>query len=232
MVFYSPKSTKPKNLRDQISYHALPHASRDIGVHNLSFMHQHMPPHQVTRWHAPCSITSTRAIRVHVPSSTMTSLMMSSPLPEFDLDPLGNLTRSSWPSPNRWKKKKKALSKLAFDFDQKVKIFKRGLSHSVFHIHFNFGICFSVRDSGIVQTIKFPKKLTFVQILTKIQNFQEGLVLPNFLHRFRFWDLFLHLRIQNCSNSVVLQLLALMWTLTKNQDVRTKLVLFRFSHRF
>ena len=153
-------------------------------------------------------------------------------------------TTRVWPGPS-WKfdsfiltqsepleKKKKALSKLAFDFDQKVKIFKRGLSHSVFRIHFDFGICFSVRDSGIVQTIKFPKKLTFVQILTKIQNFQEGLVLPNFLHRFRFWDLFLHLRIQNCSNSVILQLLALMWTLTKNQDVRTKLVLFRFSHRF
>ena len=31
---------------------------------------------------------------------------------------------------------------------------------------------------------------------------------------------------------MILQLLALMWTLTKNQDVRAKLVLFRFSHRF
>ena len=31
---------------------------------------------------------------------------------------------------------------------------------------------------------------------------------------------------------MILQLLALIWTLTKNQDVRAKLVLFRFSHRF
>ena len=62
----------------------------------------------------------------------------------------------------------------------------------------------------------------------KSQNFQEVLVLPNFSRRSHFWGLFLHLRIRNCSNNVILQLLVLMWTLTKNQDVRAKLVLFRF----
>ena len=31
---------------------------------------------------------------------------------------------------------------------------------------------------------------------------------------------------------MILQLLALIWTLTKNQDVWAKLVLFRFSHKF
>ena len=31
---------------------------------------------------------------------------------------------------------------------------------------------------------------------------------------------------------MILQLLALVWTLTKNQDVRAKIALFRFSHRF
>ena len=66
----------------------------------------------------------------------------------------------------------------------------------------------------------------------KSKKFQEGPILPNFSRRFHFWGLFLHLRIQNWSNSVILQLLALMWTLTKNQDVRVKLVLFRFSHGF
>ena len=66
----------------------------------------------------------------------------------------------------------------------------------------------------------------------KSQNFQEVPVLPNFSCRFHFWGLFLHLRIWNCSNSVILQLLVLMWTLTKNQDVRAKLVLFRFSCGF
>ena len=66
----------------------------------------------------------------------------------------------------------------------------------------------------------------------KSQNFQEIPVLPNFSRRFHFWGLFLHLRIWNCSNSVILQLLVLMWTLIKNQDVRAKLVLFRFPCGF
>ena len=66
----------------------------------------------------------------------------------------------------------------------------------------------------------------------KSQNFQEVPILPKFSRRFHFWGLFLHLRIRNCSNSVILQLLVLMWTLTKNQDVRVKLVLFKFSHGF
>ena len=66
----------------------------------------------------------------------------------------------------------------------------------------------------------------------KCKTFQEGPILPNFLRRFHFWGLFLHLRIRNCSNNVILQLLALMWTLTKNQDVRAKIALFKFSHRF
>ena len=66
----------------------------------------------------------------------------------------------------------------------------------------------------------------------KSKNFQERRILPNFSCRFDFWDLFLHSGIRNCSNSMILQLLALMWTLTKNQDVCAKLVLFRFSHGF
>ena len=64
----------------------------------------------------------------------------------------------------------------------------------------------------------------------KSQNFQEVPVLPNFSRRFQFWGLFLHSGIWNCSNSMILQLLALMWTLTKNQDVQAKLILFRVSH--
>ena len=122
------------------------------------------------------------------------------------------------------------MTKWTFDFDLKVKIFKRGLSHSVFRIHSNFGIRFFVQDSEIVQTIQIPKSWLLDKSWPKSQNFQ-GLVFPYFLRRLWFWGLFLHLRIQNCSNSVILQLLALMWTLTKNQDVWAKIVLFRFSHR-
>ena len=127
--------------------------------------------------------------------------------------------------------KEKALTKWTFDFDLKVKIFKRGLSHSVFRIHSNFGIRFFVQDLEIVQTLQIPKSWLLDKSWPKSQNFQEGTILPDFSWRFRFWVLFHHLRIWNCSNSVILQLLALMWTLTKNQDVWAKLVLFRFSHR-
>ena len=54
----------------------------------------------------------------------------------------------------------------------------------------------------------------------------------NFSCTFQIWGLFLHLRIQNCSNGVILQLLALKWTLTNNQDIRAKFVLFGLSQRF
>ena len=62
-----------------------------------------------------------------------------------------------WPGskPPVQKKKKKALTMLNFDFDQKVKIFKIGLSHSVFRIHSNFEIRFFIRSSEIAQTLDF-----------------------------------------------------------------------------
>ena len=83
-----------------------------------------------------------------------------------------------------------------------------------------------------MQTVQFLKNWLLHKSWSKSQNFQEVSILPNFLCRFHFWGLFLHSRIWNCSNSMILQLLALMWTLTENQDVRAKLVPFRISHRF
>ena len=147
------------------------------------------------------------------------------------------LTCSSWPSLNHLKKKKKkkkekGLTKLNFESWPKVKIFKTDLSHSVFLITFRLWDLFLRSRLGNCANCPISRKLTFAQILTKSQNFQEGLVPHNFSRRFWFWGLFLHSRIQNCSNSVILQLLALMWTLTKNQDVQMKLVLFKFSHKF
>ena len=65
------------------------------------------------------------------------------------------LTRSE--SPKKKKKKEKGLTKLNFEFDQKVKISKMGLSHSVFQVQSNFGIRFFIRDSEIVQTAQFLK---------------------------------------------------------------------------
>ena len=83
-----------------------------------------------------------------------------------------------------------------------------------------------------MQIVQFLKNWLLHKFWPKSQNFQEIPVLPNFSRRFHFWGLFLHSGIRNCSNSMILQLLALMWTLTKNQDVRAKLVLFRVLHGF
>ena len=83
-----------------------------------------------------------------------------------------------------------------------------------------------------MQTVQFLKNWLLHKSWPKSQNFQEIPILPNFLRRFHFLGLFLHSWIRNCSNSMILQLLALMWTLTKNQDVQAKLVLFKFSHGF
>ena len=55
------------------------------------------------------------------------------------------------------KKKKKALTKV--NIWLKVKIFKTDLSHSIFRVHFDFGICFFIQDLGIVQMVQFPESL-------------------------------------------------------------------------
>ena len=152
------------------------------------------------------------------------------------------LTRTDpqiWPGPNCLPKKKErkkrerenALTDWTLTLTKKSKFSKWTYPTQFFEYIpiLGFVSSFETRKS-----CKRPisRKLTFAQIRTKSQNFQVEPVLPNFSRRFRFWGLFLHLRIWNCSNSVILQLLALMWTLTKNQDVRATLVLLRFSHKF
>ena len=74
----------------------------------------------------------------------------------FQLDPV------PWTQPElvTWSElpeKKMLWPSLTFDFDQKVKIFKKGLTHSVFRVHSNFGICFIIRNLEIVQTVQFLK---------------------------------------------------------------------------
>ena len=166
----------------------------------------------------------------------MTSLMTSSsttpvwPGPTWEPNPV----RTACKKKKRKKKKRKRKS-----FDQvelwlwpKSQNFQKCLFHSFFRVHSNFEIRFFIWSSEILQTLQFLKNWLLHKSWLKSQNFQEVLVSPNFSHRFHFWGLFLHSGIRNCSNSMILQLLALMWTLTKNQDVRAKLVLFRFSHGF
>ena len=97
----------------------------------------------------------------------MTSLMTSSPTNRFDRP--GNLTRSELPAKKKKKKERErenALTKWTFDLDQKVKIFKTDLFHSIFQVHSDFGTRFFIRSSEIVQMSSF-QKLTFAQMLTK-----------------------------------------------------------------
>ena len=83
-----------------------------------------------------------------------------------------------------------------------------------------------------MQTIQFPESWLLHKSLPKVKIFKRGLSRPIFRVDSNFGGLFLHSRIRNCSNSMILQLLAWRWTLTMNQDVQAKLILFRFSHGF
>ena len=88
-----------------------------------------------------------------------------------------------WPGPNplhkKKKKKKKRKKKLwpswIFDYDQKIKIFKTDLSHSVFRVHSDFGIHFFTWDSKIVQTVQFPKGWLLHKSWPKVKIFKKDL---------------------------------------------------------
>ena len=57
--------------------------------------------------------------------------------------------------------KKKPWPSWIFNFDQKVKILKTNLSHSIFWVNSDFGIRFFIWNLEIVQTGPISKKLTF-----------------------------------------------------------------------
>ena len=199
-----------------------PRATRRSVDHQHHFTCSHVP---IRASHAsPWCLT-----RSHAPLQLYDVIMTS--LPTFSLTRFLGLDPNRWPGSNRLRKKMLWPS-LTFDFDQKVKNFKKRPVPLSFSRTFQFWNPFLCSRLWIVQTIQFPKSWLSHKSWPKSQNFQEWPVLPNFSCRFRFWGLFLLSRIQNYSNSMILQLLALRWTLTKNQDVRAKLVLFRFSHRF
>ena len=109
--------------------------------------------------------------RVHAPSSdkrTQFHDVMDDVTPTNRFDRPGNRTRSEPPAKKKKKKRERenALTWWTFDLDQKVKIFKTDLSHSIFRVHFEFGTHFFIRNSEIVQMSSF-QKLTFAQMLTK-----------------------------------------------------------------
>ena len=84
------------------------------------------------------------------------------------------LTRSESPE-KKERKKEKGLTKLNFEFDQKVKISKMGLSHSVFRVHSNFGIRFFIWDLEIVQTAQFLKIWLLHESWPKVKIFKTDL---------------------------------------------------------
>ena len=109
--------------------------------------------------------------------------MMSSSIPGLThLSRQLGLTRTDpkiWLGSNRLKKKN-ALTKWTFDFDQKVKIFKKGLSHSIFRVHSNFGIHFFVQDSEIVQTVQISESWLLHKFWPGVKIFKKNLSCPIF----------------------------------------------------
>ena len=101
----------------------------------------------------------------------------------------------TWPGPNclhqKKKKKKKLWPSLNFDLDQKVKV---GLSHSIFWVHFNFGIHFFIRDSEIIQTAQFLKSWLLHESWPKVKIFKTDLshsvfhIRSDFGIHFFVWD--------------------------------------------
>ena len=128
-------------------------------------------------------------------------------------------------------REKNALTKWTLTLTKKSKFSKRTCPTQFFEYILILGPVSSF-EAQKLRKCPVSKSWLLHKYWPKSQNFQEVPILPKFLRRFHFWGLFLHLRIRNYSNSVILQLLVLMWTLTKNQDVRAKLVLFRFSCGF
>ena len=104
---------------------------------------------------------------------------MSSSTNRFD-----RLTNLTWSEPPAKKKKKKTerentLTNWTFDLDQKVKIFKMDLSHSIFQVHSDFGTCFFIRNSEIVQTSNF-QKVDFCANVDQMSKFLRWTYLTQF----------------------------------------------------
>ena len=156
----------------------------------------HAPPYLATHSHVP-----------HVPSSAMTSSSTTLVWPVLSRQPC--LTRTDWqiwpglnclPKRKKERKKKKTerentSTKWTFNLNQKVKIFKTGLSHSIFQVHFDFGTRFFIQNSEIVQTSNFQKSWLLCKCWPNVKIFKMDLscsifrVHSNFEVRSVIWDL-------------------------------------------
>ena len=124
--------------------HTPSRASIRSAVHCLNEPPSHMLSSYFTRSHVP-----------HVPHVPLALWRhgwrhpLLTRLSRLDPDRPRNLTRSEPPQKKKKKERENALTKQTFDLDQKVKIFKTDLSHSIFRVHFDFGTYFFIRSSEI-----------------------------------------------------------------------------------
>ena len=81
----------------------------------------------------------------------------------------------------REREKKKLWPSGPLTLTKKVKIFKRGLSHSVFRVHSNSRIRFFVQDSEIMQTVQIPKSWLLHKFRPRVKIFKKDLSCPIFL---------------------------------------------------
>ena len=80
--------------------------------------------------------------------------------------------------------------------------------------------------------LKFQDSWLWCWNQPKVKIFKSHLPFSIFRVHSKFGVYFFIWESKNFSNNVILQLLALKWTLTKNQDIRAKFVLFVLSRRF
>ena len=140
-----------------------PCATRRSVDHQHHFTCSHVP---IRASHAsPWCLT-----RSHAPLQLYDFIMMS--LPTFSLTRFLGLDPNRWPSSNRLRKKMLWPS-LTFDFDQKVKNFKKRPVPLSFSRTFQFWNPFLCSRLWIVQTIQFPKSWLLHKSWPKCQNFQE-----------------------------------------------------------
>ena len=176
MVSYGLRSTKPRNFRPKTPstrLHASPKYSAVLpSVSHAYTRRQEQPGAHTCHTCHTCRICPTCPQRCDV----MDDVILCWPV-------CPDLTWTNpeiWPGPNRLKKKKKkkrenALTKRTFDLDQKVKIFKTDLSHSIFRVHSDFGTRFFIRSSEIVQTSNFQKSWLLCKCWPNVKIFKMNL---------------------------------------------------------
>ena len=203
------RSTRPENFRSRCQatpLHAPPEGPAITSVFSRTDADPSCAFTRSTRQALTCALCAWRHGWRYPPLSGLTRLT------RFDPDWPGNLTRSE--PPQKKKKKMREREKMLWPsgpltLTKKSKFSKRTCPTQFFEY---IPILGPVSSFEAQKLCKCPVSKSWLlhKCWPKSKNFQEGPILPNFSRRFHFWGLFLHLGIRNCSNSMILQLLALM----------------------